>query len=72
MPHMTKELRKLAKAARAAGWEVEPTRRGHWKFLPIDLRHAPIFTSSTPSDPRAMPNLRARLERAGLRTGHGW
>jgi hypothetical protein len=55
----------LLAAARARGWRVERTRRGHWR-----LRHpsgAVVVAGGTPSSPAAGAELRARLRRAERR-----
>lgn len=56
----------LIEAALAQGWRVESRRGGHLVFYPIDKAMDPIFTASTPSDPRGPRNLRSQLRRAGL------
>jgi hypothetical protein len=56
--------RKLAAAALRAGWRIERTQGGHFKWSPPIGRI--IYTSSTPSDHRAMRNVRADLKREGL------
>jgi hypothetical protein len=66
MADVPRHLKQAAKAARGAGWTVEPTRNGHWKFTPPDKSLPPIITGSTPSDGRALRNFRADLKRAGL------
>jgi predicted RNA binding protein YcfA (HicA-like mRNA interferase family) len=58
---MKRDLAKLLPAARARGWQVAPTCGGHWK-----LTHPGggiVVTSSSPSDHRALANLRAQLRR---------
>lgn len=60
------DLDKLITQARRAGWRVEKTRGGHWKFWSPDGKHA-VVSSSTPSDRRSMSNLRAQLKRAGYK-----
>ena len=60
------DLDKLIAQARRAGWRVEKTARGHWKFYSPDGKHA-VVASGTPSDRRSMANLRAQLKRAGYK-----
>ena len=58
---MKRDLAKLLRAARARGWQVTPTRGGHWK-----LTHPGgglVVTGTTPSDFRALANLRATMRR---------
>jgi predicted RNA binding protein YcfA (HicA-like mRNA interferase family) len=59
---MRHELKQLLRAAKAAGWQVRPTGSGH-----LQLRHPAggiVVTSSSPSDRRALANLKAQLRRA--------
>ena len=60
---MKRDLKQVIAACERAGWVVTKTGGGHWRF------RAPqgvlVFTGSTPSDPRAIANLRARLRREG-------
>lgn len=61
------ELKQLIERAEACGWTVSRSRHSsHWKFLSPDRNVSPIYTSATPSDWRAVRNLRARLRRGGL------
>lgn len=59
-----KDLRPLAKAARAQGWVIEHTRNGHlaWRS-PAGVT---VYTPSTPSDHRGVLNTRRDLRRHGL------
>ena len=61
---MTKELRELARVAEAQGWEVTPTNSGHVRWRP--KTGGLYFSGGTPSDKRALRNLRAALVRRGL------
>ena len=56
--------RKLARAARRAGWTITVTRGGHLAWKPPSGRV--IYTPSTPSDRRGARNNMAELRRAGL------
>lgn len=59
-----KEYRSLAKVARAQGWTIGPTNGGHLVW------EAPgggkVFTPSTPSDFRSLPNVIRKLKHKGL------
>jgi hypothetical protein len=60
-----KDLAILMKIALKAGWRVELTKGGHYKWIApnsLDL----IYSSSTPSDNRALANLKQDLRRSGL------
>lgn len=50
-------------AAKARGWTATLTRKGHIKLTHPCHPGKSVFTSSTPSDPRATKNLVAMLRR---------
>jgi predicted RNA binding protein YcfA (HicA-like mRNA interferase family) len=62
MKHAVKEV--LRQAA-AQGWQVQPTRSGHVRL--VHPAGTVVVTSSTPSDCRALANLKAQLRRAARR-----
>ena len=62
---MDKDLRKIVKALRAQGFEVEITTKQH-VIVSRDGRVIVVF-SGTPSDWRSIRNSLARLKRAGFR-----
>ena len=58
-----KEIKEMIKAARKAGWIVTLTNGGHWKW---QNPNGDIFYSAlTPSDRRALLNMKAYLRRMG-------
>lgn len=59
------ELKGLRKAAEAQGWTVRITNGGHLRW-DSPKGGKPIFTASTPSDRRALANIRSMLRAAGL------
>lgn len=59
-----KDLAALIKRLRAQGWRCEQNRRNHWR-LTSPTGGTPVWTGSTPSDPRAHKNLIAELRRRG-------
>lgn len=59
-------FRRLVASCRQQGWRVERTRRLHWRFVPPRPDAQIVITAGTPSDRRALLNLRADLRRAGL------
>jgi hypothetical protein len=62
---MRHDLAQLLRQARARGWRVTPTRRGHWR---LQYRTgALVFAAGSPSDPRSLKNLVADLRRAERR-----
>jgi hypothetical protein len=67
MDSRQEELQRLIVLARSQGWSVERTESGHIGFYPADASKSPVHTGTTPSDHRALKNLRAQLRRAGLR-----
>lgn len=56
--------RKLARAARSAGWSISYTDGGHLAWKPPSGRV--IYTPSSPSGSRGIRDDIARLRRAGL------
>jgi len=64
---MKKELKELVKKAGEQGWRVEMRSSGHLMFFPPDKSLSPITSGGTPSDHRALKNLKAMLKRSGLR-----
>jgi len=63
---LKKPIQDLADYATSLGWKVSRTRGGHIRFTKEG--YPPIYTSSTPSDPRAGLNARALLRRAASRS----
>lgn len=55
----------LKKLAERQGWQVERTKRGHYKWFAPD-NHTIIVSGSTISDHRAIKNQKARMRRAGF------
>ena len=66
MSNNRKELKRLIRIARAQGWTVEATRKGHWWFRPPDPTAGQVLVAGTPSDHRALRNAKAKLRQAGL------
>lgn len=62
-----REIKDLIRIALDQGWRVEQLRSGHWRFLPADTNVRAVVTGGTPSDPRAVKNLRSDLRRSGLK-----
>ena len=62
---MRKEIKKLAKVARAQRWAVEQTNGGHLRWRSPNGGSA-IYSPRTPSDWRSLRNLKARLRQCGL------
>jgi predicted RNA binding protein YcfA (HicA-like mRNA interferase family) len=63
---INKELAVLIKQAEKQGWQVEYTKGGHYKW--ITPRGNFFFSASTPSDPRAIDNIKRDLRVNGLIT----
>jgi hypothetical protein len=62
-----KEIMPLVKAARAAGWTVTRTERGHIKFMPPSGSAWPMYhCGGTPSDHRALKNAKAFLRQCDV------
>ena len=62
---MSRDITHLKRVASKAGWTVGMTNGGHVYFLP-PTGGGKIYTSSTPSDVKAIRNVKARLRRLGL------
>lgn len=62
---MKKEIARLRRLAEDCGWTVEHTRGNHLRWLPPDGGSF-VISSATPSDHRALLNLRAHLRQRGL------
>lgn len=60
-----RDLRPAAAVARAAGWTITTTRNSHLAWRPPS--GPTVYSSSTPSDRRAVANTLGKLRRAGLR-----
>lgn len=59
-----KDLRKLVREMEKQGWTVEHMNSDHLRWYPPDGRD-PVFSGSTPSDWRALRNIKAKLRRRG-------
>jgi hypothetical protein len=61
---MASEINSLIKVAEAQEWKVVVSNGGHLKWLSPTGKV--VFTSITPSDHRALSNIRSNLKSAGL------
>jgi hypothetical protein len=61
----SKELNELIKQAEAQGWTIVKTNRSHIKWL-SPVTNGVVFTSSTPSDGRALANIKRDLRVNGF------
>lgn len=59
-----KEIQELVKEAKHQGWTVELTKSVHYKW--ISPLGAFVFTASTPSDNRAIKNIKRELRAKGM------
>ena len=59
---MKRDLSRILDDARDRGWRAELTNGGHWRLR--GPNQALLFTGSTPSDHRAIKNLRSDIRRA--------
>jgi hypothetical protein len=61
------EIRRLLKAAVAAGWTVSTTNKSHYRIDPPEgVDERPIGLASTPSDRNGWRLVRSRMRRAGI------
>jgi hypothetical protein len=61
---LVKELRALLTLAENQGWRVTMTQKNHYKLVAPNGKV--VFTSSTPSDSRAIKNIERDLRSGGL------
>jgi hypothetical protein len=59
-----RDIQELKKQAECQGWVVEPTRKGHYKWISPSGNF--FFSASTPSDHRAMNNIKRDLRVNGF------
>lgn len=59
-------MARVVEVARAAGWTVDVTGGGHYRFVPPDPAVAVFFASRTPGDHRWLRIVRVNLRRRGL------
>jgi hypothetical protein len=59
-----KEINTLIKQAEEQGWTVNLTGGGHYKW--VSTLGAVVFTSQTPSDKRALANIKRDLRTRGF------
>lgn len=60
-----KEVEVLVSKLRAQGWECHISGRTHWRLCPVSKQYAVQFISFTPSDFRAIKNIKSQLRKAG-------
>lgn len=60
------DIRDIEKAARAQGWQIGTSKKGHLRWVPPDPSKPIVVGSGTPSDHRAVRNFLAQLKRSGL------
>jgi predicted RNA binding protein YcfA (HicA-like mRNA interferase family) len=60
----SKDLRQLISSATKQGWVVSRTNGSHLKWKPP--RGKFVISAYSPSDPRAIKNIRKELERQGF------
>ena len=63
---LKKDLHEILAEARRQGWRVELTRSGHYKLYAPDEARI-VVTGSTPSSPRALVKLVARMRSLGFK-----
>lgn len=63
MADCKKDVRQIIELCQQHGWRVRHGK--HWIVYSPIAGKRPVFIGSTPSDHRALLNIRARLRRAG-------
>jgi hypothetical protein len=64
-PGPNKEIKKLIDIALAQGWTVTYTGGCHLRWCPPSGKQT-VYSATTPTDRRALKNMKARLRRSGL------
>lgn len=55
------DIAKIVKAARQQGWDVDQTKKGHWRFVPPDPTKSQVIHSGTSGDVRSIHHTLANL-----------
>lgn len=66
-PGLPRSQKDVFRIARKQGWEIDRTRKGHYKLCPPDPAQRCVIASGTPGDYRAVRNLITDLRRSGLK-----
>jgi len=61
------DLKAILRALTAQGWSFKRGRRNHIQAISPDKSMPIVLMASTPSDLRALANIRAMLRRSGAR-----
>ncbi len=61
-----RDINRLIDTARRQGWQVERRKSGHYLLTPPSRDGPLVCVASTPSDHKAISNIRADLRRSGL------
>jgi len=64
---MSTELKNLKKIAESQGWTVEPTKGGHWRFVPADKDMPMVVLAGTSCSRVGLRNAASLLRRSGLK-----
>lgn len=59
----SRQAKDLIRWAEAHGWSVSKTNGGHLRYTHPDV-DTPVFGATSPSDWRAIRNMKARMKRA--------
>lgn len=60
------DLKALKRTAEQQGWTVEPTKGGHWKFIPPDKTKQMVVLPGTSVSRCGLRNAVSALKRSGL------
>lgn len=60
-----REVQRIVERLAQQGWAVSISGHSHWRLCPQDKQYAVQFVSFTPSDYRAIKNIRSQLRKAG-------
>ena len=55
----------ILEKAKAKGWRVERTTKGHWQLIPPDKNQPMVVTGNTSGDKRSVNHFLSQMRRSG-------